>query len=1534
MMGRQASALFLGLAVSLLSLSACAPEPQPQPGPKPELKRIGIIKPPAFQLAQFDQLALGELAKPTLPLGPLHKGPKPMPGRLLVRVRSQDTSGRFTYTPLGNKGVRQIFPYLGAIPTTLKLRDAQEVEQLDDGSTLIRLQLEKATPAKQIRQLLKNTPFTLSKRTAITPSPTKGLETVVVKVRLDKLPLRDRRLGFRKYRELIQTSDLHKVFHGVGVRSVRRVFRMVEKPVGAGAYQIQPMKTLMQAAKTKYPLRASRGYDYVQLPDNMENWFLLKLDRKADLQQLAQDLTRRPEIETVLFDYPVSFHAPSGEPLYQQQWALHPHATAATPNDRGIHAEPAWAITAGNTTVTVAVIGSGIKEDLDELNGRIWQNTAEANGTADLDDDANGYIDDVSGITTDDDVIGTVVVTATHETEVASIIAAAVTNNLATGDLGNLITGVVGEADVRLMNISLGPTRGCAELAEAIQYATDNGADIINMSLGSGPHPLVAETIQNALSDYAGLIMVASSGNDNRRVAQDYGTVGELYPAWFDGVIAVGGTEDFTIGGAGNNGMRWVNVDIPASITRDNSTEGSNYGPGLDLVAPARNVAMATFSSSTQTAAEPGNMTGTSASAAIVSGVAALLIGKYPELTAAQVRSWLRATSVDLTDPEGSGANLVGDDIYSGAGLVSASQAVTDETPNPVVVDLFVERIGAGSMSYHLNAGIINAVPDDPDLGITVQGGSNVSWRLDYGVGDDPSTWIPITVPPALDGVVDVPRTDPWPARYIDVAATHNGESTGVPTNLLDTDGDGLQNRQVYTMRLTATDTDAAGQTYTYTDDDWFMPVRAMLIFPTKNTPVPVRWGWPQIDGIVDTRPGATYNLSVVPTSGGAPDWQLADQTPVLHQAPYIVNRGANFVHLAEQSSNYSTQYPDFGAEPSGEGSYSLQLRVTSPSGSTTTDTQEIDIDGSSFPMQAGWPASTSSGDHTNVPHRGIAVADMNDSGAYRIFVQQRKRFMSITPAGNIEWELPLDTSLHTGQSDAPAFLVEDLNGDDIKEIAVAGRGTNHKLVYLLNPDGTTYNSNGPFPPLWPARFPLSKAPLSKLAAGDINGDGVKEIIVHENPSSSDDEGYLHVLNLDGQNLPGYPVSIESGYMSQVPVVADIDHDGRDEIVLDSLRRIYEDNGQRKPNWPPANREVSTSFGGLQARQLVGDEELEIIEYGTASENFVRKYAVDVRFQNGVRLPGNWPVYLDSPDSRRDDYIVQKYQRNSIYVDTAQIVTGDTPEIVIAYDKIQVLDISGALVNDPIDLPEIVLDGEARGLKVIDVDGDGALEYVVLVLKFEDDDGWSMQAYGNLEAYELDGTRKTDNRWPIRVAYHPDMALGNTVAIDNINSDVSLEVINSLGYHPYRHWQLTSGLEPPLPWVIEVLDIPFEAEDATLESGCTVASNNSGFSGKGFVDYDGECAVEWTVNVATAGNYNLTFGYALAAGATVGDDRPLRIVVNGTVVRSALSFPATGATGDWNTWGEVATGAPLVAGDNVIRAESTGSSGPNLDYLN
>jgi hypothetical protein len=118
----------------------------------------------------------------------------------------------------------------------------------------------------------------------------------------------------------------------------------------------------------------------------------------------------------------------------------------------------------------------------------------------------------------------------------------------------------------------------------------------------------------------------------------------------------------------------------------------------------------------------------------------------------------------------------------------------------------------------------------------------------------------------------------------------------------------------------------------------------------------------------------------------------------------------------------------------------------------------------------------------------------------------------------------------------------------------------------------------------------------------------------------------------------------------------------------------------------------------------------------------------------------------------------------------------------------------------------------------------------------------------------------------------------------------------------------------------------FEAEEAG-RNGPSIAKNNGGYTGKAFVDFQADSGehLNWIIQTKDASECSLSFRYALAGGS-----RPVQLKVNGKIIAKALPFISTGS---WVNWKSISIDAPLKAGLNEIRLESTGASGPNIDSL-
>jgi subtilisin family serine protease len=335
-----------------------------------------------------------------------------------------------------------------------------------------------------------------------------------------------------------------------------------------------------------------------------------------------------------------------GVALVQPNFIYH---TLITPNDpqfgslyglSKIQAPQAWDTTTGRSSVVVADIDLGVDYNHEDLKDNMWRNPGEtgldANGndkaTNGIDDDGDGYIDDVYGIDTinhDSDPVDDS--SFSHGTHTSGTI----------GAVGNNAKGVVGvNWTVRIMAIKSHDASGngtSASVVEAFNYATmmrQRGANVraTNSSWGGAPE---AASYDQALKDAidaagnAGIVNVCAAGNGNNN-----NDVNPFYPASYDSPSI---------------------ISVAASDSNDNKAGFSSYGAtSVDLAAPGSGI----LSTIRSVFGSYGFLSGTSMAAPHVTGAAALLCSYNPNLTVAQIKSTL-LNSVDVL-PQWSGLTVSG----------------------------------------------------------------------------------------------------------------------------------------------------------------------------------------------------------------------------------------------------------------------------------------------------------------------------------------------------------------------------------------------------------------------------------------------------------------------------------------------------------------------------------------------------------------------------------------------------------------------------------------------------------------------------------------------------------------------------------------------------------------------------------------------------------------------------------------------------------------------------------------------------------
>lgn len=265
-----------------------------------------------------------------------------------------------------------------------------------------------------------------------------------------------------------------------------------------------------------------------------------------------------------------------------------------------IGAEAAWDITTG-APVVIAIIDTGVSSSHPDLRGRVLPGFNALSGDSNAEDDQG------------------------HGTAMAGI-AAAGTNN------GEGVAGMCWNCQILPVKVLNSQGSGSsASVVKGMYWAAENGARIISMSLGGDE----ATQAERDVVDYIygkGIPIFASSGN----AGSDGNPI--IYPAAFPRVIAVG-----------------------ATTPNDTASGFSSYGSYVDIAAPGVGI-WTTFWNNGQNTYGAGN--GTSPACPFVSGLAALAISLWPELTPDQLEQLLTGSAVDIMDP--------GKDVYTGSGRIDA----------------------------------------------------------------------------------------------------------------------------------------------------------------------------------------------------------------------------------------------------------------------------------------------------------------------------------------------------------------------------------------------------------------------------------------------------------------------------------------------------------------------------------------------------------------------------------------------------------------------------------------------------------------------------------------------------------------------------------------------------------------------------------------------------------------------------------------------------------------------------------------------
>ena len=382
-------------------------------------------------------------------------------------------------------------------------------------------------------------------------------------------------------------------------------------------FEVEPM----------FPSRDGSKYD---------SWAIVSFDEALNLGFVAEKIAANSSVERVEYDVlmkriegkkvamptdrPATTRAtnlPFNDPELEWQWHYYNDGTLSSLCSAGadINLLNAWKYTAGDNRVIVAVCDGGIMTTHKDIMDNLWVNEAEKNGKSGVDDDGNGYVDDIHGYNF---VTGKGTVTADdHGTHVAGTISAVNNNGFAVCG----IAGGTGNGDgVRLMSIQIfegNDSCYTSQIVKAVRYAADNGAVILNCSWGYEPGVYYGDNEYDRWDSLLKDALTYFKNNARLEGAMEGGLV----------VFAAGNEtyHESTYPGAHRD---YISVSAMSSDFK--AAYYTNYGPGVNVCAPGGDSTYAGWLtiSSVSTTEKDGYeyMQGTSMACPHVSGCAALAV--------------------------------------------------------------------------------------------------------------------------------------------------------------------------------------------------------------------------------------------------------------------------------------------------------------------------------------------------------------------------------------------------------------------------------------------------------------------------------------------------------------------------------------------------------------------------------------------------------------------------------------------------------------------------------------------------------------------------------------------------------------------------------------------------------------------------------------------------------------------------------------------------------------------------------------------
>ncbi len=970
-----------------------------------------------------------------------------------------------------------------------------------------------------------------------------------------------------------------KIMESLGVKTqkVQPVFTAIHAMSRQGLTEKEILNKILSKLKGISP---KRSFPAKLKARGLENVYrVLLFERSADVLNLCSQLQKHPSIEYAEPNFLVKSMLVPDDPYY------HSSGTWGQSYDdlwgiKKIQSEGAWDVTTGSQDVIVAVVDTGIDYNHEDLVQNIWINTGETPDNG-IDDDGNGFIDDVRGYDfctyggkpRDNDPMDG----RGHGTHCSGTIAAMTDNTLGVAAISwhSKLMAVQG-----LNETGQGWD---TDLADAVVYAADNGASIINCSWGgqSWDPPQVMKDAMGHAYDL-NCIIVAAAGNSNAKALM-------FFPANMEEVITISA---FDVD------------DLKASF--------SNWGIKIDVAAPGVDIlsclAAGSYFEQHYQSSIVGEkyirLNGTSMAAPHVAGLSALILSHHPEFSNEQVRQVLRISADDVLG--------TGWDDDSGYGRINATQAMQIDSPLVSKIDSPVHR--------KFLKGMVDIIG-------TAEGTDFKKYRVEYGWSLTPSSWTLINesnqeVVNGLlatwnaDSIIDGEYTlrlvaesqsgyffedrvliwkdslimDNWP-----VDLTGPGYSSVALKDI-----DGLDGMEVTVGAPAGSGETAYGKYFVCTHageeavGDWPQDT----IDPVANSPAV---GDLDLDGsmeVVGTTMG--YRMLYAWDNSGS---MLAGFPKDISRNTYVFKWGG-FIH------DISPVLADIDGDPD------LEILIDS-----VGKIWAINHDGTNVP---GWPVTLMTLDNLKriSDSPSVAVGDLDRDGlpeivAYASWAESdypytRHTYIHVlnhdgTPMDTGNWPVYSET---IGTLTSPTLGDIDFNGD--LEVLVSGcpqdNSTSTGYIHAWHYDGTPVAN-------WPVEVYYHS--LSDPVLANLDSDPYLEIIQVTNGHR------IYVFQHDGTKTLERAITFGG---TPHPIVGDVDGDGSVEIIVGGYYgdlHALETNGSAVAGWPRKTTDLITTSPAIG--DLDGDLDLDVV---VASKD-ARIYAWDIPFLLNPMLL-EWPTYRNN----------------------------------------------------------------------------------------------------------------------------------------------------------------------------------------------------------------------------------------------------------------------------------------------------------------